>query len=732
MVSPESASQAAAHALGGLPTQENRFIAVGTPLGVDRLLLRAFTYVEELGEPFELALDLLSLDHNISFKDIVGQNVTVRLNLPGSEEPRYFNGYVRRFSQVPAPGRYAVYRAEVVPWIWFLSLCSDCRIFQQRTVPEIIKQIIQEHGYSDIEDRLTGTYRQWDYCVQYRETDLNFIHRLMEQEGIYYFFLHENGKHTLVLCDSPGCHETYPGYETLTYLAGLGGTRSERIFSLEVSQKVCPGVFAHNDFDFKNPRKSLLASSNIERDYAPSRFELYDYPGEYTDFNDGERYARTRIESYQTEFETIDARANARGIACGYKFTLTGHPREDINKDYLVTNVTVEAATDAYESQSAGLQECTLAFKAIDAATTFRPQRNTPKPLIQGPQTAIVVGPAGEEIYTDEFGRVKVQFHWDRRSKADENSSCWIRVAQLWAGKKWGAMFIPRIGQEVIVEFLEGDPDRPIITGRVYNGEEMPPYELPAEKTKSTVKTNSSPDGGGFNEIRFEDKKGKEQLFIHAERNKDERVGSTSKEYVGYDRHLVVKHDQFEKVEGDKHLTVNGDHNEQVDGTISITAGMDRQEKTTMNYAHEAGMEVHIKAGMNVVIEAGVSITLKAGASFITIGPGPIYISGTPTFINSGGSPGSGSGASPEAPEEAVEAATGKPGETDKAPKKPKPPKPATYSAQAKVLKQAAQDGTPFCEQCAAAAQQQQAQTRANLLKAQHDAATGAIKNIRR
>ena len=282
--------------------------------------------------------------------------------------------------------------------------------------------------------------------------------------------------------------------------------------------------------------------------------------------------------------------------------------------------------------------------------------RVTPKPVVQGAQTAIVVGPKGEEIWTDKYGRVKVQFHWDREGKRNEQSSCWIRVAQTWAGKRWGTMFMPRIGQEVIVDFLEGDPDQPIITGRVYNADAMPPYELPREQTKSTIKSNSSKGGGGFNELRFEDAKDKEQVFVHAERDMDVRVKNDSREWIGQDRHLIVKQDQIEQVEGDKHLTVKGDHNEKVNGTISVQAGMDMQEKVGMKHALDAGMEIHLKAGMNVVLEAGMSITLKAGGGFIVVGPAGVTISGVPILLNSGGAAGSGSGAAPESPTEPQEA----------------------------------------------------------------------------
>jgi type VI secretion system secreted protein VgrG len=363
-------------------------------------------------------------------------------------------------------------------------------------------------------------------------------------------------------------------------------------------------------------------------------------------------------------------------------------------KSYVLTSVNHGATEPVGGSGQGSEASYTNSFTCIPFDVPYRPPRVTPKPMVEGTQTAIVVGPAGEEIYTDEHGRVKVQFHWDREGKKDENSSCWIRVSQVWAGAGWGAMYIPRIGHEVIVNFIEGDPDRPIITGRVYHGTNKPPYPLPDEKTKSTIKSDSSLGGGGFNEIRFEDKKGEEQIFIHAEKNQDVRIKKDLLTWIGNESHLIVKKDQLEQVEGDKHLTVTGDHNEKVGGTISIKAGTDMQEKVGSKHALDAGTEIHLKAGMNVVIEAGMSITLKAGGGFVVVGPAGVTISGTPILLNSGGSAGSGSGCSPEAPKEPKEADTAKPGEKTNLPAAPPSPSP-----QAQAFKEAAKSGTPFCQQ---------------------------------
>jgi len=692
------------------PTQKNRELAIETPLGEDALLLIRMSGTERLGRLFEYNLELASENPQIKAEDIVGKNVTIRLDL-GAGRTRYFNGHVNRFIQLTTAGQLARYRAIVVPWLWLLSRTADCRIFQERTVPEIIKQIFRDRGFTNFEDGLTGSYRKWEYCVQYRETDFSFVSRLMEQEGIYYFFKHENGKHSLVLADSYSAHEPYPEFGELKYHSADKGTAEEECISdWMVETHLQPGSYALQDFDFTNTTKDLKARAIKNRKHAHASFEIYDYPGEYTETGVGEGYVRKRIEELQAQYEVATAESDSRGICTGFTFSLTDHPRSDQKREYLITSANYTIQGDEIFSASGGASECiySCSFTAIDSSQPFRSPRITAKPSISGPQTAIVVGLSDQEIYTDKYGRVKLKFHWDRYSKADENSSCWIRVAQVWAGKKWGAMYIPRIGQEVIVEFLEGDPDRPIITGRVYNAQAKPPYDLPNNKTISTLKSNSSEDGQGFNEIRFEDLKGEEQIFIHAEKDEDVRVKNDVKEWVGRDRHLIVKHDQLEEVDGDKHLTVKGNQNERIDGTVSLDAGMDLQQKVGMKYTLEAGMDVHIEAGMKVVIEAGRQLSLKAGASFINIGPGGVAISGTPSvMVNSGGSAGAGSGCSPEAAKPPKEAATAEPGEVSAPPKPPKPPKPEKFSAQAMTLQQAGKDGTPFCEECEKARQQQ-------------------------
>lgn len=737
------------------PSQQDRIASIATPLGGETLFLSSFSATEELGRLFHYDVILQSEDHQVDFDAVVGENVTIALNLP-DESQRYFNGFVSRFSHLPIGGPYANYQMTVVPWLWFLTRTSDCRIFQEKSVPDIIKEVFRDKGMSDFSDELSGNYRPLDYCVQYRETAFNFVSRLMEQEGIYYYFKHENGKHTLVLADAPSAHSPFPGFETILYRnEGSQHIEEEYIYDWRHSVAIQPGQYAHTDFNFEKPKASLKTNSSIRRQHKNAEFEIYDYPGEYGEFGDGESYSKIRIEELQTDQHEISASAKVRGLAVGYKFTLEEHPREDQNSDYLVTSTNYHVSVGEYASGGSGEQTFHCQFSAKKADAPYRSKRVTPKPLISGPQTAFVVGPAGEEIHTDKYGRVKCHFHWDRHGKADDKSSCWIRVSQSWAGKKWGAIYLPRIGQEVVVEFLEGDPDRPIVTGRVYNGDSMPPYDLPANKTMSTLKSNSSKGGKGFNEIRFEDKKGKEQIFIHAERNRDIRVKNDSFEWVGHERHLIVKDKQYELAEKDKHGIVKGDLIEKVDGDenlkvggdsltkiggsasldigqdqmvktgmdhnlkagmnmnteagmdVSRKAGMNIHDKAGMNYGLDAGMAAHIKGGLNVVVEAGLMLTLKAGAGFITIGPTGVSISGPMVLINSGGAAGAGSGSSPKAPaapqapaapKEAKEADTANPGEITQPPKAPKPPKAVQFSPSAQVLQQAARDGAPFCE----------------------------------
>lgn len=630
-------------------TQATRTIAVGSPLGEDKLLLKIFTATEQMGRLFRIELELLSEDGSIAPVDVLGQNMTVRVQSPGGGvdggTTRYFNGYVARWHQSPPSGGMARYRATLVPWMWLMSRAADCRIFQEMTVPDIILKVFRDHGFSDFESKLNESYPTLEYCVQYRETDLNFVSRLMEQSGIYYFFKHEDGKHTLVLADSISNHVVEAGYDEIQYhepepqIVG-----KEFITDFYVEQHVQTGRYMHTDFDFTKPATNLETKLEHGASYAGGGFEIFDYPGEYTVTADGEKYAKVRMEEMQAEHEIAHGQSDSRGITVGSKFRLSGYPRDSYNVEWTTTSTTIHAEADSYQGaggQGGGTSVYSCQFRVIPSTVPFRAARVTPKPLISGPQTAIVCGKSGEEIWTDKYGRVKVLFHWDRHGKNDETASCWVRVAQVWAGKKWGGMHIPRIGQEVIVEFLEGDPDRPIITGRVYNGVEMPPYALPDNATMSGVKSNSSKGGGGFNEFRFEDKKGEEQIFTHAEKDMHTRVKNDRLEIVLNNSHSIIKKDAYAKIEQDQHemikrdrvedigrdhsLTIARDQMIRVNKTLSLTVAEDVAEKFDKNHS-EITKEKIFYQGDEVVIEGKTNVTIHVGSSYIAINADGIKI----------------------------------------------------------------------------------------------------------
>ena len=715
--------------------QENRSVAVSTPLG-DELVLRRMSGHESMSQLFEYTLELYSDNLDIKSENLLGENATVRVEL-GNDKTRYFNGFISSFSLLSEEGEHCIYQATLKPWLWFLTRTADCRIFQDKTVPAIMQEVFRDHGFSDFKDILTARYRTWEYIVQYRETDFNFVSRLMEQEGIYYFFTHENGKHELVLADGISSHQTTDGYDEVPYFPPENTRQRKRdhINLLQVKKQVLPGSCALNDFNFKTPKSGLINVSSDEKSHRGASFQVYDYPGEFEENSDGDIYARKRLEELHAQYEIVSGAGDVRGLSTGALFNLIDYPREDQNREYLILSTDYEINSDALQSGAAGNEESFhCSFTAIDSKIQYRAPRITPKPIVQGLQTAFVVGPSGEDIHTDEYGRIKVHFHWDRYGISHDTDSCWIRVAQMWAGKGWGSIHIPRVGQEVIVDFLEGDPDKPVVTGRLYNDNCKPPYELPANKTVSTTKSNSSKGGQGFNEIRFEDKFDSEQIFIHAERNKDTRIKNSDFEWIGNEKHLIVEKDNFEQHkgnkhlivekdefidnQGDKHLTVQGDQNENVYGTVSRDIDGDLQEKIGNKYGLESGMEIHVKAGMKVIVEAGAQISLKVGGNFIDINPAGVFIKGTMVMINSGGSAGSGSGCSPDAaqaPKEAEIADNDKPGEVAKAPKlKSAKKSPVSLSSvkvgeytnpQAQSLANAAENGTPFCAKCEAAKQ---------------------------
>ncbi|HEY5707588.1 MAG TPA: type VI secretion system tip protein TssI/VgrG [Terrimicrobiaceae bacterium] len=661
-------------------TQDGRPLAIQTPLGKDKLFLIGLSGHEGISQLFDFRLDVLAEKKTeVAFEKLLGQSVTVEIELPNKEK-RFFNGICCRANEGGQGELFTEYSLEIVPQFWLLTRRAQSRIFQHVSVPDILKKVFDG---LDVTYELKGTFQPRDYCVQYRETDFNFACRVMEEEGIFYFFKHSAGSHKMVVANTPGSHSDLPVTSNVIYETIEGVRRDEdRIHSWTKIQELRSGKYTLWDHSFELPHKHLEASKTIVDSVSVGsvnhklsvannqKLEIYDFPGEYAQrfdgisggggeqpeetqkiFEDNRRTVEIRMQEEATPSLLIQGASQCRQFTSGHKFTLERH--FNANGAYVLTFVQHGCRLDNYRSSGQAFAYSN-SFTCIPLALPFRPPRITAKPIVPGTQTAVVVGPSGEEIFTDKYGRVKAQFHWDREGKNNADSSCWIRVATSWAGKGWGAMHIPRIGQEVVVDFLEGDPDQPIIVGSVYNADMMPPYTLPAEKTKSALKSRSTLKGGlaNWNEIRFEDKKGSEQIFINAEKEMDLRVENNSREFVGADRHLIVKANQLELVESDKHGHVKGKHVEKIDGAMSLQVGDKRHEKIGTVDSLEVGQEIHLKAGMKIIIEAGMQISLVGPGGFVDIGPAGVTIQGTMVKINSGGSAGSGTPSKPEGPKD--------------------------------------------------------------------------------
>ena len=602
-------------------TQTNREASIHCALEDDVLLFQELHGDERLGRLFEFRVQMLSQKDDVKIADVLGKGLTVTIDLPGGGK-RHVNGLVTRFCNNGWRGKFASYEAVIHPWLWLLTRSSDCRIFQDMSALDIVKKVCNNAAYgSDVNldaGQLSGTCAVRNYCVQYRETDFNFVCRLLEEEGIYYYFTHEEDRHTMVLADSYGAHAAIDGYDALAFRGeDTPGASDESVSAWAPAGHIQSSVYVLDDFDFEKAASStsgaLRVKATVAAAFEQPSYEHYDYPGRYVKSGDGSALARGRMEAIHGQCEQIAGRCNARGLTPGGLFSLAEHPRDDQNRQYLVTGARLDVIGHDYWSgasaQSGMLFGCS--FTAVGKEHSYRAPAITPKPVVQGPQTAMVVGKAGEEIWTDKYGRIKVQFHWDRLGKEDEKSSCWVRVAQGWAGKGWGAMFIPRIGMEVVVEFLEGDPDRPLVTGCVYNGDAMPPYPLPGDQTKSTIMSNTSKGGGGYNEIRFEDKKDSQEFYVQAEKDFKRVVKNNDLLKVG-----------FEKADkGDQTIDIKHDQ--------SVDIGNDQNLHVVKNQAVKIDADQSVKIGKTCVIEAQTSIELKVGGSSIKIEPAKITIKTT-------------------------------------------------------------------------------------------------------
>jgi type VI secretion system secreted protein VgrG len=577
-------------------SQANRRLRIETPLGPDALLITALTGTEGVSTLFHFQAELLGRDEKADFDAIVGKGVTISVAAGGGD--RYFHGICSRFSQSGTVGRHATYRADIVPWLWFLTRTSDCRIFQKKAVPDIVKQLFGEYGFTDYRFRLTGAFEPREYCVQYRETDFNFVARLLEEEGIFFFFEHEDGKHTLVVANSARAHDPCPVLDRVRFVHEQESVSEDDVvtrFSKE--QEVRASKCALTDYNFETPSLDLAASATGSD---PRTYELYDYPACAPKRDRTEALARIRQEEEDTTRVLFRGAGYARSLTSGYKFSLRaqgdGVPTT-FDGSYVLTGVR-HRASESYAGGEESHVSYENDFECIQASVPFRPARRSPRPVVHGVQTAVVVGPGGEEIFVDKYGRVKVQFFWDREGKRDENSSCWLRVSQPWAGKGWGGVSIPRIGQEVIVSFLEGDPDQPIIVGRVYNGEQMPPYGLPGSGVVSGLKSQTH-KGSGYNELSMDDTAGKEKITIHGQ----------------YDMNTTVEHDQTDVIHNNRTTTIDVDDTESVGSNQSITVGADQTESVGANRKTDIGSNDTESVGGNQETSIGGNQTLEVGGN---------------------------------------------------------------------------------------------------------------------
>lgn len=692
---------------GGLLETKADFLFKVGALDANMLKVTAFEGTEGLSTLYRFQVDLCSDDEAIAVADMVGQPCYLEIHSPNGS--RFVHGIVRRFARTGQGVHLTYYRVHIVPAHWLLTKRHRCRIFQSHncqdmSVPGIIKQVLQDAGIPDDAYRMAfqNTYTTREYVVQYRESEMDFISRLMEEEGIYYFFEHAAEGHKLVIADGDVAHVELPTHPECVYRDPSGLVpEEEHVFGLHDTASIAIGAVELDDFNFVRPGQDIRQNNNAAQF---TNLMFSDYPGRFREKDAGGHLAQVRLEAFQCTRHTTSLSATVRGFIPGYTFQLADHPSEETNRQYLISGVHHQGRQPQSTEEEAPVTDMAgyeATVTALPKEVPFRAQFVTHKPRIAGAQTAIVVGPKGEELYTDEYGRVKVQFHWDPEGTYNEDSSCWIRVSQGAAGGQYGMMFLPRVGQEVVVEFLEGDPDRPLITGRVYNNDHMPPYKLPAEKTKSVIKTNSSKGGGGTNEICFEDLKDSEQILLYAQKDLHLRVKNDRVENVEHDRHLTVDNDMTALVQANRSLTVKGDQTAKIDGdlshevggkvsrkvagTLSVTCDGDVVHAFNANHKQEVS-QIHLTKAQNIKLEASTAIELAVGGNSIIISSSGIsmkqggatfglvgntvFVKGGPTvMINTAPAPPgtpvgpvTASATSPDAAAEPLEARTATPG----------------------------------------------------------------------
>ncbi|TCT25977.1 type VI secretion system secreted protein VgrG [Thermomonas haemolytica] len=722
-------------AMSGFSTANRMFFLSLPGYGEDALLVEEMQGDESVSALFQFRLSLLSYDPEIDPEKIVGKGGVLRIETQDDE--RHWNGYVSRFShtgivRASDSGHQDLYgyECDLVPWFWFLTQHEDCRIFQGKSVPDIIETIFAEFHYSDYRLELDGQYPPLDYCTQYNETSFAFISRLLEREGIHYYFRHDDhdeSRHLLVLTDNKhGNRQMRP--DSLVFRSDAQANEIDAVLEIACDRQMRTRKATLADWDYLKVSVLSEETPSVLKLGTDIELERYRYPGGFDTQGAtpaGSHLADIVMEVEESSHLRYRGRSNVRTLTPGHVFTLEDHPQDEFNREFLVLSVHHHGHNNLLRDGGEARYE--NRFTLQPHTSVYRAPQSTPRAQARGPQTAIVVGPAGNEVYTDAHGRIKVRFHWDRKvpgrstNTQDDKASCWIRVAQLWAGNGYGTMFVPRVGMEVVVDFLEGDPDRPLVVGCVYNGKAVPPLNLPDEATRSTIKTLSSKGGGGFNELRFEDKKGSEEIFLHAQKdlqlrtgnnrteaiaahsslsvgkNRLESIGENADLTIGKNQTLSIGSNRAQTIGQDDYLTVGTAQHTSVGTDMAVTTGTNFEVNAGVNAALTTGVNIDLKAGVNLVAEAGAMISLKAGSSSIVLGPAGIFITGSMVMINSGGSALSAQKAKkaekadkPKAPEEAAKSSAGKVNDP-------------TQQLQAKALRSAARQGQPFCAECEAA-----------------------------
>ncbi|HDT5893358.1 TPA: type VI secretion system tip protein VgrG [Aeromonas hydrophila subsp. hydrophila] len=612
-----------------------------------------FALEEALNRPFNLRLELASAQPDIDFGAVLDQTCELLVWYNG-ELQRRVCGVVSDFAQGDSGFRRTRYQFMVQPALWRLSLRQNSRIFQAQKPDEILSILLQEHGITDYAFALKNEHAKREYCVQYRETDLDFVNRLAAEEGMFYFHEFEAGKHRIVFADDAAALTAGP--ELFFNLGNRSLEQGPYVRQFHYREAVRPSDVELKDYSFKTPAYGL-SHKKVGAELAHQRdtYQHFDFPGRYKQDGSGKAFAQHRLDALRNDAVAGSGKSNSAALLPGQSFSLTEHPNGSLNTDWQIVRIQHTGLQPQALEEEGGCGPTVYhnEFGVVKASTTWRARIGSPeaphKPMVDGPQIAIVVGPEGEEIYCDEHGRVKLQFPWDRYGSSNDQSSCWVRVSQGWAGGQYGMMAIPRIGHEVIVSFLEGDPDQPIVTGRTYHATNRPPYELPANKTRTVLRTETH-KGEGFNELRFEDQAGQEEIYIHGQKDLNVLIENDAAWHIKHDQHTDIDNERVTRIKANDHLTVEGEKRDQIKADYSLTVDASLHQKLGQSLLVEAGQEVHIKVGDKLVLEAGSEITLKGGGSFVKVDPSGIKLVGPAIKLNAGGSAGSGSGWGGKAP----------------------------------------------------------------------------------